>query len=470
MTIFATSSSGADNYSFSFDALCLLLNNSDCNMDTITITASHKYENFRKWIKNSWLFDVWNQSKSNLKSQFNSSNMKISFSSSKQSVWPFRKQDSITIYVSELNKNKKRVITQEETKQNDVDKYLQQLNQQSQKTISLLFLGPANSGKSTIVKQLQKIYGSLSTKLLKQSSDYIKRNILKNIHDLAKKNQILQVDVAECKLNKQSQEICVTIASLDLDTATLTTQLAKNIDILWNDSGLQQTFTIYKKSHAMDNAEYFFEHMHRIVEPNYEVTFEDYVRVKHTTTGIDESQFDVDVDNNKQNGWRFKVTDVGGQRNQRKKWLRCFTDIHSIIYVMSLCSYDQNLCEDNTQNCYDEALNVFDKTMRHEALQTINVVVFFNKNDLFVKKIKEVPFTVFDPNFNKEYANNPEEVKTYLRQEYKKRFYNGIKADKSHRRIHFHVTCATDTKQIKTVMHLIQFETVRKQMRVGMLM
>eukprot|EP00483_Globobulimina_turgida_P000882 UN00883 len=137
---------------------------------------------------------------------------------------------------------------------------------------------------------------------------------------------------------------------------------------------------------------------------------------------------------------------------------------------MSLAAYDQTLFEDHTQNCYREALNVFESTMKHDALAEVDVIVFLNKNDLFVPKIKQVPFSVFDPNFDKDLVHDANAVKEFLKKEYKRRFYYGRKVDKSPRRIHFHITCATDTNQIQTVMHLIQFETVRKMMRVGMLM
>ena len=152
------------------------------------------------------------------------------------------------------------------------------------------------------------------------------------------------------------------------------------------------------------------------------------------------------------------------------RWLRCFTDINAIIYVMSLAAYDQTLFEDHTQNCYQEALDVFEHTMRHEALASVDVIVFLNKNDLFVPKIKQVPFSVFEPDFDPNEVHNPNAVKEYLKSKFMDRFYHRMSPKASQRRMHFHITCATDTNQIQTVMHLIQFETVRKMMRAGLLM
>jgi hypothetical protein len=51
--------------------------------------------------------------------------------------------------------------------------------------------------------------------------------------------------------------------------------------------------------------------------------------------------------------------DVGGQRNERKKWIHCFDDVTAVIFVASLSEYDQVLYEDNTVNRMDEAVTLF---------------------------------------------------------------------------------------------------------------
>lgn len=39
--------------------------------------------------------------------------------------------------------------------------------------------------------------------------------------------------------------------------------------------------------------------------------------------------------------YRFSVVDVGGQRNERKKWLHCFDDVKGIVFLISLAGYNQ---------------------------------------------------------------------------------------------------------------------------------
>jgi hypothetical protein len=52
---------------------------------------------------------------------------------------------------------------------------------------------------------------------------------------------------------------------------------------------------------------------------------------------------------------------VGGQRNERRKWIHCFDDVTAVIFVAAISEYDQVLYEDPTQNRLMEALNLFDE-------------------------------------------------------------------------------------------------------------
>lgn len=39
------------------------------------------------------------------------------------------------------------------------------------------------------------------------------------------------------------------------------------------------------------------------------------------------------------------MVDVGGQRSERKKWIHCFENVTSIIFLAALSEYDQVLYE-----------------------------------------------------------------------------------------------------------------------------
>ena len=238
---------------------------------------------------------------------------------------------------SKIKDNKK----EEKKYNNEIDKYMDDEHTKDRSTISLLLLGPGGSGKSTVFKQMERIYqGPIQNRILKDAAQYIRQNILEDIYDLATYNRILSASDPECELGEEAQEICTMIASLKgghLEETSLDTELAKQILILWNDKGLQNTYRIRKRSHIMDNAPYFFENINRIADPKYKTNFEDYVRVRHRTTGIIESQFPVDGGPDSQHQWMFKVTDVGGQRTERKKFCFVFLSyqagVHLYVYL-----------------------------------------------------------------------------------------------------------------------------------------
>lgn len=56
--------------------------------------------------------------------------------------------------------------------------------------------------------------------------------------------------------------------------------------------------------------------------------------------------------------------DVGGQRNERRKWLHCFNQVTAVIFVAAINEYDQTLYEDDETNRFQEALDVFEKNMQ----------------------------------------------------------------------------------------------------------
>ena len=43
------------------------------------------------------------------------------------------------------------------------------------------------------------------------------------------------------------------------------------------------------------------------------------------------------------------MVDVGGYRSERRKWIHCFENVTSIIYLVALSEYDQVLLESSDQ-------------------------------------------------------------------------------------------------------------------------
>ena len=63
--------------------------------------------------------------------------------------------------------------------------------------------------------------------------------------------------------------------------------------------------------------------------------------------------------------------DVGGQRDERRKWIQCFNDVTAIIFVTAMSGYNLTLREDATQNRLRESLDLF------KSLWTNRLIFYF---------------------------------------------------------------------------------------------
>lgn len=87
-------------------------------------------------------------------------------------------------------------------------------------------------------------------------------------------------------------------------------------------------------------------------------------------------------------GIPFMFVDVGGQRKQRVKWLHCLDNVTSVLFIVSSIEYDQQLVEDNNCNRLSESLATFEAVVNSFFFQRISFILFLNKMDLLVQKLK----------------------------------------------------------------------------------
>jgi hypothetical protein len=86
----------------------------------------------------------------------------------------------------------------------------------------------------------------------------------------------------------------------------------------------------------VDNAVYFLQAFQRISEEDYIPTNEDIFRITHTPNkGVMETTFDFV-------SMKFKYIyyDSGNLKNEKMKYLQCFSDIKLLIYISDLSIYD----------------------------------------------------------------------------------------------------------------------------------
>ena len=84
----------------------------------------------------------------------------------------------------------------------------------------------------------------------------------------------------------------------------------------------------------------------------------------------------------------FRFVDVGGQRSQRQKWFQCFDEVTSILFLVSSSAFDQTILEDRVTNRLVESVNIFDTIVNNRCFRSVSIILFFNKTDLLIEKIK----------------------------------------------------------------------------------
>jgi len=140
--------------------------------------------------------------------------------------------------------------------------------------------------------------------------------------------------------------------------------------------------------------------------------------------------------------------DVGGQRNERKKWIHCFEHVTAVMFVVALSEYDQVCYEDENTNRMTEALNLFDEILNSRWFIDTAMILFLNKRDLFAIKIQKVPLTVWDANYTG--GQDYDTAVSYLQDVFEKKKQSSTKV------IYTHVTCATDTSNVGAVFNAVK--------------
>jgi len=167
-----------------------------------------------------------------------------------------------------------------------------------------------------------------------------------------------------------------------------TADLYQDFNKLWKDEAIRRTYDLSHRFQLIDTAEYLFENMHRYHQPNYLPTFDDLTHSRNRTAGLNDIKFTM-KDKTGRITEQYEIYDVGGQRNERRKWITLFDHITGVIYVAALSCYNQTLWEDQRINRMQESLALFKSILNMEGLERVHIILFLNKCDIFAEKIKK---------------------------------------------------------------------------------
>lgn len=323
----------------------------------------------------------------------------------------------------------------------------------------LLLLGAGESGKSTLFKQLNHIWGEgYSEPERMKYVPMLHSNAMQAIQTLVLQAELHpEVDyldtVLDCRLSPAIASSVELIKNLDPDEADFTDVIAHAITQVWADPGIKNMYLVRSRYQLLDSAEYFFNHVMNFAQPDFCPSYEDILRCRTKTTGIVETKFSI-------KGNQFHVFDVGGQRNERRKWIHCFEGVTAVVFVAAISAYNQTLYEDNTINRLAEALALFEEIANSRWFRDTAIILFLNKSDLFREKIKKTPITITFP----EYENDPhdfDQSAQYIQSCFEDRNVSGY-GD-----VYSHITCATDTNNVNRVFLSAKDIVIRASLKKG---
>lgn len=300
--------------------------------------------------------------------------------------------------------------------------------------IKLLLLGAGESGKSTIFKQMKVIYGEkYSDAERKQQLPTIFSNVLQ-----AMKVLIEQAVVTTLVSQVQAKAQFELIRSLD-ENEIINIEIGDAIKALWTDPGIQAVWVRRSEFQVIESVQYYFNKIDTIKLPDYLPDKDDILMARVRTSGIVTERYSID-------GTTFEMYDVGGQRNERKKWIHCFEGVTAVIFVAAISEYDQKLFEDASTNRMVEALELFDDICNNAFFTKAAMILFLNKEDLFRSKITTKPIKDV-PQFS-DYTGEPDSYEQGIKYFVDKFLARNTNTD---RQIYHHVTCATDTSNVRVV-------------------
>uniref|UniRef100_A0A3B3Z9S1 Guanine nucleotide-binding protein subunit alpha n=2 Tax=Periophthalmus magnuspinnatus TaxID=409849 RepID=A0A3B3Z9S1_9GOBI len=331
----------------------------------------------------------------------------------------------------------------------EIERQLRKDKRDSRRELKLLLLGTGESGKSTFIKQMRIIHGGGYTDEDKRSyAKLVFQNIYTSMQAMIRAMEALSIAFAD----PQNQDKAGSVLEVEVDKVEeLDPTHAVSIKSLWEDAGIQECYERRREYQLSDSTKYYLSELDRISQPSYLPDLQDILRVRVPTTGIIEYPFDME-------NVIFRMVDVGGQRSERRKWIHCFENVTSIIFLVALSEYDQVLAECDNENRMEESKALFKTIINYPWFQRSSVILFLNKTDILQEKIMYSHIATYFP----EFTGPQQDIKSA--QEFILKMYQEQNPDKE-KTLYHHFTCATDTENIRFVFVAVKDTILRHNLK-----
>ncbi|KAI9183383.1 hypothetical protein H9P43_004300 [Blastocladiella emersonii ATCC 22665] len=320
----------------------------------------------------------------------------------------------------------------------NIDAELKESAHKEKLNLKLLLLGSGESGKSTVLKLIKLIHKiNLTPQELKDITRSLRKNALECITILVNQANTFgyPLDGEDIKSSASM------IEALDLEELDeeVDPNLVAAAQALWVHDSIKQTYARRSEFWILEAVEFYMEHIARFAEDDFEPTEEDIVMARVMTVGILQTDIPIPPIN-------VTLVDVGGQRNERRKWIHAFDNVNGILFLCNLAGYNSVLFEDPTENRMKECLTLFKQTINNPAFSKLPCYIIHNKKDLFESKIRKDPITVCE--CFADYTGSSDDVKPVL-EFIDKRFKEQVTVGDPNRIMSFHIA-ARFKRDVKT--------------------
>uniref|UniRef100_A0A1I8FKA7 Guanine nucleotide-binding protein subunit alpha n=1 Tax=Macrostomum lignano TaxID=282301 RepID=A0A1I8FKA7_9PLAT len=172
----------------------------------------------------------------------------------------------------------------------------------------------------------------------------------------------------------------------DIDYETVTTLEPDHVDAirsLWADAGMKECYDRRREFQLTDSAKYYLDSLDRICQADYLPTLQDILRTRFLFYGL-----------------QFAFQQPQGQRSERRKWIHCFENVTSIMFLVALSEYDQVLVESDNENRMEESKALFRTIITYPWFSNSSVILFLNKKDLLEEKVMYSHLVDYFPEFD----------------------------------------------------------------------
>lgn len=339
-------------------------------------------------------------------------------------------------------------------KKNDkeIARMIKEQEEVDQALVKLLLLGAGESGKSTIFKQMRILYGKgFDDESRTAMASVIISNLINGTITCLTASKSDGINLFDSLCAEAKEAAALVEAAVNHQEKVMSEELAGALGLLWKDETFQkihdrraeyQLFSSYE-DYAKKCAKEYPAWGGQTAGGDWVPSVSDVTKARVRTSGIVEESYNID-------GVDFRMYDVGGQRNERKKWIHCFDNVTALIFVGAISEYDQVLYEDKHQNRLIEAFDLFEEICNSKWFKDTSIILFLNKRDLFEEKYlqNKVPLNVTGlfpdaPECEPDYQVATDWIVSV--------FLGRRDENNKDKEIYHHITCATDSENVSTV-------------------